>query len=55
LKEDEHYAIPVGLFDGDQWTFAEQIFIDEKPPFYSFVEKTKTLTGEEVFAQYTGE
>lgn len=56
LKDSVHYAIPVGLFDaGDEWKFAEQIFIDQKPAFYSFAEKTKNLTGEEVFAQYSGE
>lgn len=55
LKEEGHYAIPVGLFDGDDgWRLHEQIFIDQKPPFYSFSEKTKNLTGEEVFAQYSG-
>ena len=53
LKDDAHYAIPVGLFDdGDQWALTEQIFIDQKPPFYSFGEQTKNLTGEEVFAAY---
>jgi len=56
LKKEGHYAIPVGLFsDRDAWTFAEQIFIDQKPAFYSFAEKTKNLTGEEVFSQYAGE
>lgn len=55
LKEDVHYAIPVGLLeDNDQWQFVEQIFIEQKPEFYSFAQKTKDLTGEEVFAQYTG-
>ena len=29
-----------------------QIFIDEKPDFYSFANETTTLTGEEVFAQF---
>lgn len=56
LKQEGHYAIPVGLFEsGDQWTLAEQIFIDEKPSFYSLAEKTRDLTGAEVFAQYSGE
>lgn len=55
LKQEGHYAIPVGLFnDGDQWRLAEQIFIDQKPSFYSFTQQTKDLTGEEVFAQYSG-
>lgn len=56
LKQDRHYAIPVGLFEGSrQWVFSEQIFIDEKPSFYSFAETTRMLTGAEVFAQYSGE
>jgi len=56
LKEGGHYAIPVGLLDDeDQWTLSEQIFIDQKPSFYSFSQKTKDLTGEEVFAQYSRE
>lgn len=55
LKQNDHYAIPVGFFnDGDQWQLTEQIFIDQKPSFYSFKEKTKDLTGEEAFAQYSG-
>jgi hypothetical protein len=54
LKQEEHYAIPVGIFDGSgEWRLAEQIFIEQKPSFYSFTEKTKNLTGEEVFAQYS--
>ncbi len=55
LKNEGHYAIPVGLFhESSDWKLAEQIFIDQKPSFYSFAEKTKDLTGEEVFAQYSG-
>lgn len=55
LKEGGHYAIPVGLFnDGDEWKLVEQIFIEQKPAFYSFAEKTKKLTGQEVFDQYSG-
>lgn len=56
LKQEGHYAIPIGLFeDSKQWVLSEQIFIDEKPSFYSFAESTKSLTGSEVFAQYSGE
>lgn len=55
LKEGGLYALPVGLFDGAaDWALTEQVFIDEKPAFYSFAEKTEQLTGEEVFAKYTG-
>lgn len=56
LKQEGHYALPIGLVeDSEHWLLAEQIFIDEKPSFYSFVEKTKNLTGAEVFAQYSAE
>lgn len=56
LKQGGHYALPVGLFDdGSDWQFAEQIFIDEKPAFYSFADKTKNLTGEQLFAQFSGD
>ena len=53
LKSDDHYAIPVGLFDsGADWKLEDQIFIDEKPAFCSFAEKTRNRTGDEVFAEY---
>jgi len=53
LRQDGHYAIPVGLLDeGTNWVLDEEIFIDEKPPFYSLANDTKKLTGAEVFAQY---
>jgi len=56
LKKHTHYAIPVGLFDdGDQWKLVEQVFIDEKPGFYSFAEDTRNLTGAEAFAQFSGD
>jgi len=54
LKGEVHYAIPVGLFEGsEQWKLAEEIFVDEKPAFYSFAEKTQKLSGAEVFARYS--
>ncbi|MGH8478560.1 MAG: GFA family protein [Gammaproteobacteria bacterium] len=54
LKKEGHYEVPVGLFDdGEQWVLEQQIFIDEKPSFYSFANQTKNMTGAEVFAQYS--
>lgn len=53
LKNGENYAIPVGLLDdAGQLTLEEQIFIDEKPSFYSFANETKNMTGAEAFAKY---
>lgn len=31
-----------------------QVFIDEKPAYYSFANKTEEMTGAEVFAKYGG-
>lgn len=53
LKEKEHYAIPVGLLDSDDWAFTQQIFIDQKPDFYTFANDTSMLTEQEVFAQHS--
>jgi hypothetical protein len=53
IKESQQYVLPVGLFDEDKrLTFEDQIFIDEKPSFYDFANKTNNMTGEEVFAKY---
>jgi hypothetical protein len=54
LKKEGHYFVPVGLLeDGQTWILDQQIFIDEKPSFYSFANHTKNLTGAEIFAQYS--
>ena len=54
LKKEGHYWVPVGLFDEKEaWVFDQQVFIDEKPSFYSFANETKNLTGAEIFAQYS--
>ena len=53
LKASGQHMVPVGIFDGeDKLVFRSQVFIDEKPAFYSFAEKTKDLTGAELFAKY---
>lgn len=53
LKDGTLYSLSAGLFDdsGD-WPFELQIFVDEKPANYSFADRTRTMTGPEVFAQY---
>lgn len=53
LKDGGFHALPVGIFDEQHgWHFDQQVFVDEKPTFYSFAEQTKELTGAEVFAQF---
>jgi len=51
LKHDQRYIVPVGLFRAEHpFNLHQQIFIDDKPAFYDFANKTKLLTGAEVFA-----
>lgn len=54
LKENDHYAVPAGLFDTGEFALDVQIFTDEKPAFYDFANQTKTMTGAEVFAVFSG-
>ena len=54
LKESKQHFVPLGLFDDfDQFIFDHQVFIDHKPDYYSFANKTKNMTESEVFAQFT--
>ena len=53
LKQNHQYYIPVGIFDNDEGlVFEHQVFIDEKPAYYSFANETKNMTGAELFAQF---
>lgn len=56
LLPAEQYHFPVGLLDSElQFKFSHQIFIDEKPGYYSFANETKDMTGAEVFAHFENE
>ncbi|SMQ69757.1 Uncharacterized conserved protein [Altererythrobacter xiamenensis] len=46
------YSFLAGLFDevGDR-TLAEEIFVDEQPPYYTFAQQTERKTGAEVIAE----
>lgn len=51
LKGTGEYMVCVGLFgDVDGLEFKSQVFIDEKPSYYNFVEDTQNMTGAELFA-----
>ena len=53
LVGKDFYAVSVEAF-GDRGDFAltSQIFVDEKPAYYDFANKTKNMTGPEVFAAF---
>ncbi|MCG8382416.1 MAG: GFA family protein [Gammaproteobacteria bacterium] len=56
MKANQECMVPVGLFDAqDDITFTRQVFIDEKPAYYAFSNKTEDLTGAEIFAMYGGD
>lgn len=53
IKQTPQYIVAAGLLDGDaSFVFDHQVFIDEKPAYYEFSNKTKDMTGAEVFAKY---
>jgi hypothetical protein len=54
LKGAHHYMMPVGLFpEVESFVFDHQVFIDEKPAYYGFSNKTQNMTGPEVFKKYS--
>ncbi len=53
LKETQQHMVAVGLFDDqDHFIFETQVFIDRKPAFYSFANKTNDITEKEIFEMY---
>lgn len=55
LKQSSQHIMPVGLFEAGNLVLDHQVFIDEKPDYYSFAEKTTDMTGEQVFAMFAGD
>ena len=53
LKETRQHMVPVGLFDqDDDLTFESQVFVDERPAYYAFANKTHDMTAKEVFEKF---
>jgi len=53
IKETGGYSIPAGFFpDLEELEMDVQCFIDKKPSYYSFSNRTKELTEKEVFDLY---
>ena len=56
LKQNNMHFVPVGLFDDDAGLhFDHQVFIDEKPAYYTFGNDTKEMTGAEVLALFSSD
>lgn len=53
LEKGGQYMVPAGFFECEpDLRLDHQIFIEEKPEYYSFSNDTKNMTGEEVFAEF---
>lgn len=55
LKHNDEYVLTAGLFQNEDFQLVSEIFIDEKPKWYSLSNKTHQLTGQQVFDQYTSD
>jgi len=56
LKESGQYIVSIGVFSEDiEFVFDHQVFIDEKPKYYDFANKTHNMTGAELFAMFSEE
>jgi len=53
LKANMHHFIPAGLFEDEiQFVLARQSYIDAKPSWYSFANKTQDMTSAEMKDKY---
>jgi len=53
IKDTEEHQIPVGLFgDSIDPQFTTQVYIDRKPGFYSFQNKTEEVTEAQIIEMY---
>lgn len=53
IKRNSMHVMPAGLSgNAIPFNFSHEVFIDEKPGFYDFGNKTEQMTGEECFAQF---
>ena len=54
LKATGNYSVPIGLFEDDeQLEFRHQVFVDERPSYYEFSNRTKDMTGAELIAKFS--
>lgn len=54
LKQNQQYIMSPGLFaEIEGLVFDHQVFIEEKPDYYEFANKTHNMTGEECFAAFS--
>jgi len=52
VGRNDHFVSAESLDDTSGFALTHQIFIDEKPAYYDFANKTKNMTGAEVIAAF---
>ncbi len=53
IIDSDEFQIAAGLLnEQSDLHLSLQVFVDEKPPFYTLAEKTETMTAAEVYAAY---
>ena len=52
IAQNQYFVSAEAFDDRDGYAFKNQIFIDEKPGYYDFANKTHNMTGAEVFAAF---
>jgi len=53
LVEMDHYILSIGAFDDqERWKMTSQLFTDEGPDYYGFANRTRMMTGPEVFEAF---
>lgn len=52
IEKNHHYVSAEAFDDRAGYVFAYQVFVDEKPAYYEFANKTHNMTGAEVFAAF---
>ncbi len=52
FKQNQHYIFSSEIFDEPELVFDHQVFIDHKPSYYAFSNKTKDMTAQEVFEAF---
>jgi hypothetical protein len=52
VGKGQHYVSAEAFDDRSGYALASQVFIDEKPSYYEFANKTHNMTGAEVFAAF---
>lgn len=52
LLASGEYFVPAGAFDSNDFALVSQLYVDKKPPYYTFADRTAMLTEQQVIERY---